>query len=475
MSQPNLLIICCDQLSAQALGPWGNTYAKTPNLGRLAARSLKFRQAYTNCPLCLPSRASFWSGRYPHQTGILANGVCFENGTLDPARPTLGTLFHDAGYETVHFGKQHDGGALRGFELSPIQRADRESLSLDSRFMYNHDTLEDAHTTEKAVEFLNHHSGSTPYLAAVDLNNPHNICQWIGENSYDRPLSASFEDLPDLPENLYIDDEEMAKRPRPIQYLPYVHKRQAQMGGWDEAKIRHYLHAYHYYLSLADAQIGRILAALEAREDASNTMVLFFADHGDSMCGRWMGTKHTSFYEETMHVPMMFSGPGIKQGDHWAEGLCSLIDLLPTLCEYANLPAPAGLPGTSLVPQLRGEASDTKRDAVFAQWHTEFGYTIEPGRMVRTECYKYTRYIEGDGEEFYDLVADPGETRNLAFDPDYAEELDAHRQRLGAYCQSEGDPFFTLEYKVDPQFREGEPDYRSFSGTIAADLYEPKG
>ena len=117
MQQKNILIIICDQLSATALSAYGNTYSSTPNLDGLAARSAVMEYAYTSCPLCQPARASFWTSRYPHQTGVLSNLPDQGFPAVSDDIPTLGELFSHAGYDCVHFGKTHDYGALRGFKV----------------------------------------------------------------------------------------------------------------------------------------------------------------------------------------------------------------------------------------------------------------------------------------------------------------------------------------------------------------------
>jgi choline-sulfatase len=472
MKPANILVVVCDQLSAQALRAWRNTFANTPHIDNLIATGTRFDQAYTNCPLCQPSRASFWTSRYPHQNGILSNGRRFPVPQLADNVPTLGSLFQQAGYETVHFGKQHDAGSLRGFRCTPPQEANTqiEHPSLQ----HNYDTRQDRYARQRAVEFLQRYQNDAPYLAVLDINNPHNICGWIGDHQYDRPLIEHFDPLPPLPDNLYLSEEEFRRRPLPIQYLANAHRRQAQIAPWDEDKIRHYLHAYHYYLTLADQEIGKVLDALKQRPDADDTLIVFFSDHGDSLCGRWMATKHTSFYEETVHVPLVFTGAGIPKKGHSIGGLCSLLDLVPTLCDYADIPVPKSLEGQSLWPDLaQARERSEVHEAVFGQWHTEWGYTIEPGRMVRSERYKYTHYREGDGEELYDLQRDPGETCNRIDDPSYKSIVREHRERLAHYISKTSDPYKTMEYLAAPEYRSHQPSYCGDTGPLACDADSP--
>ena len=135
MNQPNYLLIICDQLSATALSFYGNAYARTPNLDKLAAQSAIFEYAYTPCPLCQPARASFWTSKYPHETNVRTNlplqrfPVYKDDPDTEPKVfsalpnqiPAMGELFSQAGYTCVHFGKTHDYGALRGFQIIPSE------------------------------------------------------------------------------------------------------------------------------------------------------------------------------------------------------------------------------------------------------------------------------------------------------------------------------------------------------------------
>jgi len=471
MKHPNILLITCDQLSAQALPAWGNKYASTPHINALIESGVRCQNAYSNCPLCLPSRASFWTGQYPHQTGILSNGGAHTNAALPNDTPTLGTLFQNAGYRTVHFGKQHDGGSLRGFECAPILESETEPEH--PSLIHNYDTRQDRYTKEHAVDFLENYVDEAPFCMVAEFNNPHNICGWIGDNVNEQPLKKEFENLPPLPENLYLSDTELKSRPLSIQYIPCAHVRQAQMAGWDELKIQHYLHAYHYYLKLVDQEIGELLTALHKRSDAEDTLIVFFSDHGDSMAGRWMATKHTSFYEETMHIPLAFSGAGIPEKDKTLRGLCSLIDLLPTLCDFGGIRIPESAQGKSLHTSLTNGDSHTQiNQAVFAQWHTEWGYTVEPGRMVRTDRYKYTHYREDNKEELYDLEIDPGEMHNLSHSNEMRECLEQHRQLLDDYILNTNDPYRSMHASIDPMFRKAEASYRHYTGPVAPEVYQ---
>jgi choline-sulfatase len=256
----------------------------------------------------------------------------------------------------------------------------------------------------------------------------------------------------------------MDRRPVPVQYICCSHNRQSQAAAWNEENYRHYLAAYYHYCRRLDDEVGHILDALEARSDAQDTLVVFVADHGDGMTSHRMVTKQVSLYEETTHVPFLVAGPGIQPGA--CPALVSHLDLLPTLCDLAGLDAPGDLWGQSLAPLLQKPAGEA-HPYVVSEWHTEWGFTVSPGRMVRTPRYKYTRYIEDGGEELFDMVADPGETRTLAHDPAYQAVLEEHRAILDQHLAETADPFLSYEWKADPRWRTHPVGYACHCGPAA--------
>jgi choline-sulfatase len=170
--RPNILIVIADQLSAQALPAYGDAYAQTPNINRIVRHGVRFENCYTNCPLCQPARAAFWTGLYPHNTGVLSNGRKHPVPPVPDHVPTLGALFARAGYEAVHFGKTHDAGSLRGFHVEPVGTLPVEA---EPAWPLNNDTFRDRHTTTRVVAYLEQRGTDGPFLAVADLNNPHNI------------------------------------------------------------------------------------------------------------------------------------------------------------------------------------------------------------------------------------------------------------------------------------------------------------
>ena len=463
-NRPNILIFITDQVPQTSIGAYGNTYATTPNIDHLAKKGIRFSNAYTPCPLCQPARAAFWTSRYPHETNVRSNE---SSEHIASDMPTLGELFSAAGYECYHTGKTHDAGSLRGFTVE--KRGEKERPHDEWSRYYNYDTNRDEYHAPQMIDFLKQ-DHDKPFLAVMDLYNPHNICNYCGVNAKHTDQKnlpdISDEQLPPLPDNFNVDDWQT--RPLPIQYLCCTHPRLWQAALWNERNYRHYIAAFHHFLSLADEKIGLCLQALKDSGEYDNTLVVYFSDHGDGTASHRMVTKFLTFYEETNRVPFIFVGPGVRLSNYLVQNaLVSLLDLLPTLCDYAGIDAPTTVRGKSLLPFFNeSETHSLNRHFLVGEWHKEYNEVkrnpkyveerkqcVSPGRMVRSERYKYMHYLEGNGKELYDLVNDPGEKINLAQNPDYAPILQQHRHWLDQHCTETNDDFKTLKVDVDPGFR----------------------
>ncbi len=474
----NILIVIADQLSQKALPSYGDKYADAPNIESIMQNGVRFSQVYTPCPLCQPARAAFWTSSFTHQTGVISNLIPETNDifttlskTTDPELPALGELFSNAGYICRHFGKMHDAGSLRGFDCDdPAEELPVEAES--PAFPVNLDTTRDRYTAERCVSFLEQ-KHSKPFIAIADFNNPHNICGWVGENAgehEDKPIEGT---LPELPDNFEIED--MASRAPGVQYLCCTHPRLNQACHWNKENYRHYLAAYYHYLKIVDDEIGRVLAALKKGGYDKNTLIVFMSDHGDGMTCHRMATKRLSFYDETTRVPLAFAGAGIQGKDKLvSQPLVSTLDLVPTLCDYAGIDKKTNFEGESLSYYLTGKGKPLKRDYLVSQWHCEWNFTYEPGRMLRSGQYKYIKYAEDKAEELYDMINDPGEKTNLAGKPEYQNVLNEHREMFAAYLKQKNDPFEKMRAVVDPRWRKHKLGYQNHTGGCSRDCDPPK-
>lgn len=467
--KPNILIIQCDHLTQRVVGAYGQTQGCTDPIDQIASQGVVFANAYVGCPLSQPSRAALWSGLMPHQTNVRSNSDEPINQKLAPEIPTLGSLFSDNGYDAVHFGKCHDMGALRGFKhKEPVAKPFN-----DPEFPVNHDSFLDVGACEDVVSYLEN-PPQKPFICIADFQNPHNICGFVGENKgehVDKPISGT---LPELPKNFEVNNWEQL--PIPIQYLCCSHRRLTQASHWNEENYRHYIAAFEHYTKIVSKQIDSVIKALYSTPAGKNTIIVFLADHGDGMASHRMVTKQISFYDEVTNVPFIFAGPGIKPQKGLIKDLLTqpTIDLLPTLCELADIKVPEDKKGISLVPTLKGQKQKEKHPYVASEWHTEYETIVTPGRMIRSSRYKYTHYLEGNGEELYDLKNDPGEQINLAQNPKYKKILIKHRQLLNDYINKTKDDYRNLKVKRESKWRNHPLGYPNHEGPSARDTQNKK-
>lgn len=419
---PNILYLVTDQQSAGAMSCAGNRDLRTPAMDRIAAEGMRFERAYCTQPLCTPSRASMFTGLMPHEAGAPLNGQSIR---ADLRARELGHVLRQAGYTCTYAGKWH---------VPEAEMPDGHGFTRIGR-------LRDEAIAEACVDFLRQ-PHARPFFLVASFTNPHNICEWARSQPLHEgpiPEPASVEECPALPPNFDIPDSE----PEIIRVEQRAHFKMHPTAGYTRDDWRRYRFAYYRLVEKVDAELARVLAALDATGHDRDTLVIFSSDHGDGQ-GAHQWNQKCVLYEESVRVPLMARLPGrIKPGSVEALRLTSNgLDLFPTLCDFAGITPPVPLPGRSLRPLLEGRPPSAWRDHVFVE--TVFdggrGYGTE-GRMVRTARYKYCIYSMGrNREQLIDLLDDPGELGNLAGDPRHGVTLDEHRRRLKDCLTSTGDP-----------------------------------
>lgn len=464
----NVLIFMVEQTPTHALGIYGNTFSQalTPNINKLASQGAVVENYYVTCPLCVPSRASVWSGLMPHQSGIEANEKYLVPDIKDEAQ-TFGTVLKNNNYILDHFGKGHDANTLKDFQRASWTETKFEA---DERWAYNVDVYGDVTVTNQVIDKIKK-GAKEPFNIIVSYSAPHNIGNYIGKNIGPHSDLPVENELPPLPPNFKIDDLET--RPFPVRYLSGIASRQNNVIGWSEENYRHYLNAYYHYLSILDNNIGKIMAEFEKQPYKDDTLVILTADHGEGMAEHQRVTKHTTFYDSATKVPFIAKGPGIPAGKRVdAKHLASGVDILPTICDFTGTPIPEGLWGKSIMPLLTGEQSEPLRPYVVSEWNTEWGFTITPGRMIRSENYKYMYYAGGKmgGEEFYDMKNDPYEMHNLINDKDYSAEIQKHRDYLKEYSKETNDKIFEYKPLINPEVSKYPLGYDNYKSKVASQL-----
>ena len=405
VAKPNILFIMCDQLGLDAISAHGFKDAHTPNIDRLVKRGTTFTESHSTNPVCSPARSSLLSGRMPVETGVVRNGLA-----IDPSCPNIGRWFARGGYESVYCGKWHlpagYASKIPGFTVLPAGRGGGEQG----------DTI-DTVVSRTCEAYLKNRSREKPFLLVASLLQPHDICYFANAmTKVERvpptvPFPQIADKLPELPPN----HNSRPKAPQALDRI--IFERFTTDQQW-----RYYLYIYARMIEMLDSDVGRILDALEASDQAGNTIIVFTSDHGDGR-GRHKHVSKWYPYEEAVKVPLVISWPGqIAQGHRDATHLVSGIDIMTTLCDYAGIKPPPGV--TSL--SLRGLLE--KRNVQWRQFIVaEFRIG---GRMVRSGRYKYVHFEGDDIEQLFDMKNDPWETTNLYQSAKLASILSDHRKML---------------------------------------------
>lgn len=442
-NRPNVLFIASDDLNDWIGILKRHPQVKTPNIDRLAKRGTLFTNAHTQAPLCNPSRISIMTGLRPSTTGIY--GLSPRHRQVERTKNviTLPQYFAAHGYRTMSAGKVFHAG------ITPVERKvefqewgpdgghapmPKQKLVKTPLDMVNHplvdwgvfpkegdSIIDDYQVATWAVRKLEQlaveESNDEPFFMAVGFNKPHvplyTTQQWFDlypeEDIVVPPAPVGDrDDVPDFAWYLHW-------------YLPEPRLSWVIENNEWHAKVRAYLAT----ISFMDAQVGRVLDALEAEGLDDNTIVVFWSDHGYHLGEKGITGKNT-LWEQSARVPLIFAGPGVSAGAKSSQPV-ELLDMYPTLVELSGLPKKEDLEGISLMPQLRD--GDTKRERPAITTHN-------PGNhSVRSERWRYIRYADGS-EELYDHFRDPNEWSNLADNPEYIEVID----KLSTWLPSDDAP-----------------------------------
>ena len=425
MQPANFIFILSDEHSKRVLGSYGHPIIRTPNLDRLAARGTRFVNAYTNCPICVPARASFATGRYVHQIRCWDNAIAYDGRV-----PSWGHRLMAQGHRTTAIGKLHyvDSDARRnGFdeEILPLhivngigdllglirdelpRRPGSAKLGPEAGRGESEYTRYDRSIAQETVRWLKSEAPryrARPWALYVGFVSPH------------FPLIAPPEFY-----DLYPED----RVPWPDQYAPAERPRHPFIDAmrqclcfdepFDPPMVRRAIAAYMGLVSFLDDNIGQILRALEETDLAATTRVLYSSDHGDNLGTRGLWGKST-MYEESAGIPMILAGPDVPSGAV-CETPVTLVDAFPSVIAGVGAsahPDDANLPGRSLIDIARGENPER---TILSEYHA--AGSICGAFMIRRGRYKYVHYVDLP-PILFDLERDPYERVDLGCDPAYA-------------------------------------------------------
>lgn len=432
----NVLFIMSDEHSKRIAGFHGNTVIKTPNMDRLAEEGTVFDAAYTNCPICVPARAAFATGRYVHDIGNWDNAFPY-NGTP----PSWGHRLQAAGVGSTSIGKLHYRNAEDsvGFdeEILPLHVLNGEG---DIQGMLRRPPPKRPSTAQLAGDAG---EGDSTYLD-YDRKIRDAACDWLraaGERGGDKPwtLFVSFV-CPHFPlvappeffRQYNLDDLPMPALRGPGDFpdhpvLAKLREVQSYEDHFrDEAHVRTAMAAYYGMVSFLDDNVGRVLAALDEAGLTEDTLVVYTSDHGDNLGARTFWGK-SNMYEESAGIPMIMKGPGVAKGKRISTPV-TLIDAHQTILEATGVPPhpdDADLPGSSLLGEL-----DPDRTA-FSEYHAVG--SITGIYMVRFGDYKYVHY-SGYRPQLFNLAKDPLELTDLALAPGNEAALAEGERRLREIC-----------------------------------------
>ncbi len=417
--KPNVLFIAVDDLRPE-LGCYGEEHIHSPNIDKLSDEGIQFNRAYCNIPVCGASRASLLTGTRPTYNSLITYYTWIKKQR--PNVPTIGKYFMNKGYHTIHDGKvmHHPGdapgswneewwpacvGSWRNYVLPENIKMDTADDKRGPAYECArvHDTAyKDGKIAEKAIRDLKKlKDADKPFFLATGFFKPHlpfNAPQkyWDLYN----PENIEFPAYQRKPEN--APDQSMHNSGELRSYANIPAK-----GPLDDSIALKLIHGYYACVSYTDAQIGKLLKALDDLDLSKNTIVILWGDHGWNLREHGLWCKHCNF-ETSLHVPLIIRVPGIKGGKK-TNAITEYVDIYPSMCELCGLPLPSHLEGKSFVPVLHDPDKHVKKQAV-SRWRN--------GPTLIKDEYFYTEWIDSTGvkqaDMLFDHAVDPDETIDIS-------------------------------------------------------------
>lgn len=430
--KPNVVFIIADDLTATALGCYGNAHCQTPNIDRLSKQGVRFTRCYTQNPVCGPARAALMSGTYSRTNGVWGNGQSGKFSKTMGNRPTLASHFRNNGYQTARISKIYHmrvpGDITAGvsgpdhkasWDIAINCKADEQwtegkshhwtkeklrpdperkrhyGLGYGGAFYEVQDPTDgmaqaDAKAANQAEKLIKKFSKQDqPFFLAVGLVRPH-VPLVAPKSDFDRYDIAKLS----LPKQTPEDWSDMPKAA--------ISKNSQSSGLKNSRQKKSVLKAYFASVTFMDRQVGKILHAIEANGLSKNTIVVFTSDHGYHL-GEHEFWQKLSLHEESARIPMIIKAPGFRRSE--TGSLSQQIDLFPTLAGLSGLNTPRHIQGKSLVAAMR-HPNEVIHDAVYCQ-------KSRGDHLIRTNRWALMKYKKG-GMELYDMEKDPNQFLNLA-------------------------------------------------------------
>lgn len=449
-NQPNIIFILTDDQRYDAMG-FMTPYLETPNMDRMAAEGVHFKNAFVSTALCSPSRASIMTGRYMHDHGIVDNNVGFEEGTV-----FFPQVLQNAGYQTAFIGKWHMGGhhddPQPGFDhwisfkgqgnyLPTNANGQPHTLNMNGERIEQKGYITDE-LNGYAMDWLKTQNGQQPFFLYLSHKAVH--ADFIPAERH----ADQYSDVEMVaPETMANTEENYTGKPM------WVKNQRNSWHGVDfpyhsDLDFLEYHRRYNQTLTAVDDGIGEIVAHLEAQGLLENTIVILMGDNG-FMFGEHGLIDKRNAYEESMRVPLIAMGGPTAKGQV-VDDVVANIDIAPTFLTLAGVTELSeDYDGISFNAQLIGEGTpEDWREAFLYEYYWEYNYPHTPTTFaIRTDRFKYIQYHgTWDTEELYDLQADPKETVNLVDDPEYLDVKVELRAELFAMLDKDGNGRPSVEF-----------------------------
>lgn len=478
----NIAYILLDQVRKDMIGAYGHTIVKTPNIDRLAKEGVKFENAFTPASVCGPARTSLFTGLMPSTHGIIRNGEKGGTGEISAENPNIMTGLE--GYNTYLVGKWHVGTNSVPADYG-IKGHNFDGYGYPGSGVYKHLTFNQPPTRmgnryhewllEKGYEIptvSEEYFGDNPHLRVQELcgklsgTKEETIPYFIIDEAK-KYVNESLEEgkpfftwinfwgphtpciVPEPYYSMYdpkdiVLDESFFK---PLEGKPGHFRTISKMWGMWEAGEEHWrevISKFWGYITLIDDAIGDFLSFLEEKGLYENTFIVATADHGDAMGAHRMIEKGEFMFDSTYNIPMIVRDPESERRDEVDDNLIYLHDLTSTVYDVAGLEIPQAFEGESMLEIVRNR-KDNERKGLLCQLAGHF--VAFEQRMWRRKDYKIV-FNASDLGELYDVVNDPGEMKNLFYDPAYQEIKKELLEEMRAEMKRVGDPLENWVYRI---------------------------
>ena len=443
--RPNVLLVCTDHFPASALGCAGNPACQTPTLDQLADNGVRYANAYSECPVCVPARRTLMTGLTPRAHGMQQN-----DSLPMPGVPTLAGVFRDAGYQTYAVGKLHVNPQRQRLGFDDVA-LDEEGRAKEGVLMDDYELFlaDNGHGGERFAGGMNNNEYLwRPWHLPEHLH----VTNWatramarqIKRRDPLRPafwyLSYSHPHPPLAPLQAYLDLYDEFEIPEPYRggwalgdrsTCGWVRRAQSAKRPWNGAQVRAIRKAFYALITHIDHQLRVVLGPLREEGLLDDTVIMFTADHGEMLGNHGLWAK-SQMYQDSANIPMIVQGPAGKVDEGRVDDrLVGLRDVMPSLLDLCGIPVPGHCEGLSMVgPETRGH--------LFCECFSAAG-TENATRMVRDARHKLVYYAMGNVRQLFDLQEDPRELRDLAGSAKHGEVLERLTGLLIAEFADDGD------------------------------------